>query len=238
MARPGVARRGKARRGRARQGKARIYTARQLQPQERPNKMRIDIEIEGTTPLLMNQFTDAAAQAATDGTRSSMAGDRGTPLDIAETKIYRDLDGKIVIPQPNLLRCLVDGGIFHKSGRSKITTQKSSLLYACVDIEGAVIPLIHRQPWKVYTRPVRIPATGGRILCHRPMFDDWKLAFTANLDTEMVSPGLLRMVLDDSGKKIGLGDFRPNTKGPYGKFVVTLWRVVPEVPLKLKAKAA
>lgn len=184
-----------------------------------------NIQLQGTTPLICNRFTDAAAMASTDGNRTAMAAaDRGTPLDIAKTKLYTGKDGKtFVIPQPNLLRSIVDGGQFHKVGKKQLTTQKSSLLYSCFDIEEAEIPIIHVQPWKVDTRPVRIPATGGRILAHRPMFDDWKLDFTLSLDELIITAKLARQVIDDAGKRVGLGDFRPATKGPYGKFVVTLW---------------
>jgi hypothetical protein len=187
--------------------------------------MDVSIRIRGITPLIMNRFTDEAAEAASKGSRSSIATtDRGTPLEIAGSKLYHDLDGNFCIPQPNVLRCLVDGGSFHKSGKKQITTQKSSLLYACFDIEGVTIPLIHEQPWKVDTRPVRIPTTGGRILRHRPMFDDWELEFVLFIDTEIIDLALARRIVDDAGKRIGLGDFRPSTKGPFGKFVVVLWR--------------
>jgi len=189
--------------------------------------MKIEIRIEGTTPLICNRFTDEAAESATNGTRgSAAAADRGTPQEIAEKKLYIGLEGKPMIPQPNLLRCLVDGGKFHKAGKTQITTTKSSHLYGCLDIEGAEIALIHKQPWKVDTRAVRIPSTGGRILAHRPCFDDWALEFTVDLDTSIVGPKLLRMIVDDAGKRIGLGDFRPSTKGPFGRFVVTKWNVV------------
>jgi hypothetical protein len=70
---------------------------------------------------------------------------------------------------------------------------------------------------------VRIPATGGRILAYRPMFEDWKLAFEVELDTSIINAKLLRQIVDDAGKRIGLGDFRPSTKGPFGRFVVTKW---------------
>lgn len=192
--------------------------------------MKIDIRIEGTTPLICNRFTDAAAEASTNGVRgSAAAADRGTPQDIATSKLYLGNDGAPMIPQPNLLRCLVDGGRFHKAGKSQLTTQKSSILYACLDIEGAEIPLIHSQPWRVDTRAVRIPSTGGRILAHRPCFDDWALEFCVTLDESIVGPGVLRNVVDDAGRRIGLGDFRPATKGPYGKFVVTRWQIVKEL---------
>lgn len=192
--------------------------------------MRLKIRIEGTTPLICNRFTDAAAEASSSGTRGSgSAKDRGTPLEIAESKLYSGLDGKPMIPQPNLLRCLIEGGRFHKTGKTQLTTSKSSHLYACVSIEGAEISLIHTQPWKVDTRAVRIPSTGGRILAHRPMFDDWALEFEVILDTSILGAKVFRMVVDDAGNRIGLGDFRPATKGPYGRFVVTRWEEVREL---------
>lgn len=193
--------------------------------------MRIEIEITGTTALICNRFHDEAAEAASNGGRASaVAGDRGTPREQAQKKLYVGKDGEtLIIPQPNLLRAIVDGGQFHKAGRSKITTQRSSLLYACLDIEGAELSLVHREPWRVDTRAVRIPSTGGRILAHRPMFDDWALTFTAVLDADVMGAKLLRSIIDDAGKKIGLGDFRPATKGPFGKFVVTKWRELPDV---------
>jgi hypothetical protein len=55
------------------------------------------------------------------------------------------------------------------------------------------------------------------------MFDDWKMTFTAELDTTILSEKLLRAIIDDAGKRVGLGDFRPATKGPFGRFVVTNW---------------
>jgi hypothetical protein len=186
--------------------------------------MKVDITIEGTTPLICNRFTDEAAEASSGGTRSSsMTTERGTPLEICDNKLYKGLNGRPMIPQPNLLRCLVTGGKFHKIGKTQVTTSKSSMLFSCLDIEGAEIALIHKQPWKVDTRPVRIPSTGGRILCHRPMFDDWKLKFVMEIDTSIISAKLMRRIIDDSGKRMGLGDFRPQCAGTYGRFVVTHW---------------
>lgn len=187
--------------------------------------MKIDIVIEGTTALICNRFTDEAAEAASSGTRIAIATtDRGTPLEIAQKKLYIGTGGKPMIPQPNVLRCLVEGGRFHKVGKTQVTTAKSSMLFSCVDIEGAEVPIIHQQPWKVDTRAVRIPSTGGRILAHRPMFDDWRLEFVMDIDTTIMSPKLMRQIVDDAGKRVGLGDFRPATKGPYGRFVVTRWQ--------------
>jgi hypothetical protein len=124
-----------------------------------------------------------------------------------------------------MLRSIVDGGSFFKSGRSKITTQKSSILYSCTDIQGSEIPIQHKDPWCVDVRAVRIPATGGRILAYRPIFNDWRLSFTIDLDSSIITPELFREIVDAAGTRIGLGDFRPSCKGPFGRFNVVEWRV-------------
>jgi hypothetical protein len=187
----------------------------------------IAITIEGTTPLLCNRFTDAAQMAATAGNRGALIGEQMSPQEQAQGKLYLDHTGREIIPQPNLLRCLIDAGKFFRHGKSKVTTQKSSLITSCVDIDQAVIPIQHRDPWTVDSRPVRIPATGGRILCHRPCFHDWQLAFALTVDPDLISVKLVREIVDAAGKRIGLGDFRPDCKGPFGKFVVSRWEVQP-----------
>ena len=186
--------------------------------------MLIITKLIGTTPLILHRFSDEAAENASSGTRSSkLTTDRGTPYEQCEQFLYKGLNDELVIPQPNLLRSIIDGGRFTKIGRSQITTERKSELFSCLTITAATIPLIYRQPWKVDTRAVRIPATGGRILRHRPMFDDWGLEFEMELDTEILSGKLLRKIVDDAGSRVGLGDFRPATKGPYGKYRVDLW---------------
>lgn len=188
--------------------------------------MDIEIEITGVTPIICNAFTDAAQIAASSGSRLALSGDKGSPREQASSKLYIGSNGSPMIPQPNLLRAIIDAGKFFKSGRVKVTTQKTSLIPACVDIHGVEIPIISEEGWQVDTRAVRIPSTGGRILCHRPRFDDWKLQFETTIDTSFITPTLFREIVDAAGRRIGLGDFRPDCKGPFGRFVVTKWNVV------------
>lgn len=187
-------------------------------------EVKIAVAIEGSTYLLCNRFSDEAAeQASGTGVRLSSPRDKGTAREQAEHKLYVGHDGKPMVPQPNVFRCVIDAGTYFKAGKSKVTTQKSSLIPACVEVQGVEIPIEHREPWTVDTRAVRIPSTGGRILCHRPCFHDWKLAFDVTLDTDLIGLRLFREIMDAAGKRIGLGDFRPACKGPFGKFTVVKW---------------
>jgi hypothetical protein len=190
---------------------------------------RVSVTIEGTTPLLMNKFTDAAALAVSGGSTTAFTGNKGTPREQAERRLYADENGVLHIPGPNLFRAIIDGGIFHKAGKSKVTTQKSSLVPAAITLLELTCPLLAPSgvdvKWEVDSRSVVIPSTGGRIMAHRPRVDQWRLRFTLEVDTTMFTFQLVRQIVDDAGRRIGLGDFRPSRKGPFGKFVVVGWDV-------------
>jgi hypothetical protein len=60
-------------------------------------------------------------------------------------------------------------------------------------------------------------------MCHRPRLDEWALSFRLEVDTRMFTSQFVRQLVDDAGAKIGLGDFRPDRKGPFGRFKATGW---------------
>lgn len=185
----------------------------------------IEMTIQGLTPMICNRFTEQAAMDATAGTRASMIGAQGTPREQCEPKLYMGADEKtLVIPGPNLFACIINAGTFFKVGKGKMTTQKSSLIPACLVVEDLEMPIVSKDGWDVFSRPIRNPATGGRRICHRPMFNDWELSPTMTLDETLIDPKLMRQVVDAAGTRVGLGDFRPACRGPYGRFLVTSWK--------------
>ncbi len=173
----------------------------------------------------MSRFTEIAEVAIGSGTRPTFSGSRGTPREQAKPKAYADAEGNLFVPGPNIYAAIIAAGSFHKAGKSKITTMKTSLIPAGVLLEELVCPL-NTKEWEVDSRSVVIPSTGGRIMCHRPRIDDWKTSFTLEVDETMFAPDLVRTIIDDAGKKIGLGDYRPSRKGPFGRFVVTEWVII------------
>lgn len=188
---------------------------------------RIAAKISGTSPLLLHRITEE------EMTRSNNPGlvtanGKSSPRELAEIRLYIGKDDKTpVVPQPNLFRCIIDAGTFFKSGKSKITTAKSSLIPACVGIEELEFPIQSKEDWQTDARPVCNPSTGGRMMCYRPRFDSWALAFTLTLDESMIPEKVLREVVDCAGVRIGLGAWRPARKGPFGKFRVDAWKVQP-----------
>jgi hypothetical protein len=182
--------------------------------------MLIDVTISGVSPLLMNRFTEKAQAAVEAGTSATLRGSKGTPREQAEDSAYRMPDGTLYLPGTAIFAAIISAGRFHKAGKRALTTARESIVPAAVFLQSVELSL-KTKDFEVDSRPVVVPATGGRIMKHRPRLDTWATSFTLELDESVMEPKLLRVLVDDAGKKIGVGDFRPARKGPFGRFVVT-----------------
>ena len=68
-----------------------------------------------------------------------------------------------------------------------------------------------------FTVPVVIQR--NRVMATRAMFDlPWACEFTVDGDEELVSAEHLERWLDIGGRRIGIGDWRPEKSGTYGRF--------------------
>ncbi len=186
----------------------------------------IKVTIEGVTPLLMNRFTEEASIQIDNGGSAVFSGDtKGTPREQAEMTAYRDhKTGDLFLPGPNMFAALVEAGKFQKSGKSKLTTLKSSLVPGALGVLELVIPFGTKE-FEVDSRRIVNPGTGGARTKHRARINDWQLTFTIDADTELLSVKQVRQLVDDAGKRCGVGDYRPSRKGPFGRFKVVQWNV-------------
>ena len=171
-----------------------------------------EVKIVGIAPLLMHAPTGI-------GDKPKLR--RGEHLDPeveAESYLYRDPEGRIVIPAVNLKACIREAGRNYKvSGRR---TTFAAMIRAGIDIEPSpYVPLIHTG-WEVDVRPVVVQR--NRIMRARPRFDEWALEFQiVNKDPTIIHSDTLKRILVDAGKYYGLGDFRPE----FGRFRVDRFKV-------------
>lgn len=170
---------------------------------------QVTCTIEGISPLLMHAYPLVPIEAL----------DKKTVEEQAELACYRDPDGMLYVPGVNIQRALIAGATFSK-GKGRASLQKPVAACTIVSPERVILA---PQAYAIDTRPVVIPSTRGRVLRHRPRFEQWSLTFNIEFDPDLVTIVQLRRVLDDAGQRVGLLDFRPECKGPFGRFHVTSW---------------
>jgi hypothetical protein len=56
---------------------------------------------------------------------------------------------------------------------------------------------------------------------HRPRFDEWGARFNLLIDDTQLAVETAHQLLNEAGQSIGIGDFRPEKRGPFGTFRVT-----------------
>lgn len=179
--------------------------------------MKIAVTIQGVTPLLMAKFEP-------DMLKSKSKNKEETIEEMAEKNAYRDKKGKLGIPARNIFVCLVEGGKYVKMGRGAITNSKSSVLSA-----GALMSdefcLLNQDKYEVLSMSAVNNNIKARVMTYKPMFKTWELSFTLSIDTELFDSDIIKKIIASAGKRIGLGSYRPDRKGTYGKFEIKSFEV-------------
>lgn len=203
--------------------------------------LRIEIEIEGRTPLLMNRMSPEALEGLRTKAKAPKAKTQQsqTPREQAETHVYKRTDGTPYLPVENLLSCLIAAGVFVRlDGKRQMSTGKSTNVPGLFDIEESWLPLVAPAEngvrpalsWDPDIRQGRNPNGNEAVCIVRPRFDRWSTVLTICIDTEQIDEAKIRDLFDIAGKRIGLGDFRPQRKGVFGKFYVARWTRLDAIP--------
>jgi len=171
---------------------------------------RVNVKIRGISPLLMHRFPLEPIQAIEKKSREEQA----------EIAAYRDGETQeLYIPGVAIQRALIAAATYSK-GKGRATLQKP--VAACVFVDPDQCSL-GTTTYKIDARAVVVPATKGRIVRVRPRIDAWETMFSLDYDPDLLTEQQLRTVVDDAGARVGLLDFRPERKGPFGRFMVTAW---------------
>ena len=169
-----------------------------------------EVVVRGISPLLMHRFPLVPIEGI----------EKLTAAQQAEIAAYRDEKGGLFVPAVNVQRALVSAAAFSK-GKGRASLQKQAA--ACLLVSPEHLSL-GTDRYTIDSRAVVIAATKGRIVRHRPRLDEWQLTFILQWDGVLLKETEVRRIVDDAGQRVGLLDFRPERKGPFGRFMVTTWR--------------
>lgn len=186
----------------------------------------VEIEVTGVTALLVHKFDESNEQAKS--TRKVIQ-DHGTPREQAEKVVYKSADG-FYFPGTWLAGSITEAGGNHKLRGSRKSAK--FVVPAAVRIVESEISILNGdgkskvKDFEVDSRPVTIPATKGRVMRHRPRFDCWSAKATVKINEDLLPEDFVHQLFNEAGEQQGIGDFRPNKRGPFGTFRVTSWQEI------------
>lgn len=188
----------------------------------------IDIRIQGTTPLLQHKFAPAVLTTLMEGA-SKRTGAPDYSLEWLET-MYVTPDGYLCQPATHLEGALVRAGsAFKVKGKSGKTWRDAMRAYCYVQPENIVhlyesAPVRAPGPELLTTPTAHLSVNVMRVIVNRSAVArlrlmigaGWELAFSIEVHDEQLRPEIVRTILEEAGRSVGIGDFRPR----YGRFAV------------------
>ena len=190
--------------------------------------MLYDITIRGTSPIIMHNGAaglDTRSPASLE--KAEIARKRGgnrTASDDArlaeletQTALYLDASGAPTLPAAALRACIETAARKLKQGpqvrEGLIVDEVKSFDYDKKRYGTTLKKLVKSTQFTV-----GVVVQRNRILRTRAKFDEWSCTFAVEGDDELVDKDQLRAWLDIGGRRIGLGDWRPEKSGNYGRF--------------------
>lgn len=175
----------------------------------------VEVEITGTTPLLMNS-PKAMIEAMTKTARKTTQ--QYDPKEEAEKVAYRKDDKELYIPAEAIKGTIVGASSYKKFGKYSARP----IIAGGVMISPQQIGLGTKK-YDIDLRTVVIQK--ARVVKARPTLKEWKVKFTLSYDETLIAGSeMIKPILEEAGKRVGILDFRPAKLGNFGMFEVTQWK--------------
>jgi len=181
--------------------------------------------------MLQNPMTNKTLEELRTGVRGAI--DKTLePKVMAEAKVMMDIDGKIGVKLEYLVSCLGEAGRLVKNGKKQISTAKSTTLFSFLNFgEISFLPFSSHSDMEVDMRKGNLENAGKStaVCIVRPLFKQWTIDLDIIVTTEgdfACAVDTVKQLFDAAGSQVGLGDFRPAKKGPFGRFKVSKWEIL------------
>lgn len=184
----------------------------------------VKIRIVGISPLLMNNPAKMVKNNANND--ALKAGKKVyVPEEEAKAAAYINGDGQFYIHASSFKASIINpggGASGRKIGKYGAASRVVAGMLVVSDQAIICDPKSHK-PAKGYSiderRGVRNKAG---IIIWRPRFEEWETTITVEVDEDFVTVPQLIELLNLSGKVAGVGDFRPQKRGPFGRYTAEL----------------
>lgn len=176
-----------------------------------------EITIQGTSDFLYHRWNCEAVEEKAKAKKGSAA----KKTDDLESYVYRDEKGGLCIPGEYLRMAIIAAAKYRQDPRSP--RKSASDLFKAAIVSITTLAPLGTKEWD-YEDKRRVVIQRNAITRTRPaMKAGWKVTIQlmCNLP-EYISPALLNEVIQQSGKLIGIGNFRPT----FGRYQVVQFRLV------------
>lgn len=181
-------------------------------------QVTITVGIKGTSPFIAHAWSEKALRMLrlTAAERKKVAKEKRDAEQEALACAYYTDDGEFGIPAMALKSAMVSAA--HKDyGIPRVTVQKALFIERCGSQN--IIPLVLEDKPTIREDIVRV-GQGSTDLRYRCEFWPWSCEITLRVDGSVLSEQDIVTLIERAGFSLGVGDWRPEKGGEFGRFEV------------------
>ena len=172
---------------------------------------RLLIEVKGTAPLIVNRFSEKARQMMLDKqTKKASAGKEAKdPEAQYKASLYELPEGGYGFPAAGFKAASVRAGTY--------ADEKMTFLRGAYHVDGDMVPIKGEPTMREDT--VRLQGKTADIR-FRGEFKDWSAVIPVTVNETAISIDQVVNLFRIAGFAVGIGEWRPEKNGAYGRFEV------------------
>lgn len=178
-------------------------------------KMNITFTIKGTSPLIQHAWSEKGLRMMrmTAAERKKQPKVARNPEEEAAACVYHTDEGEIGIPLTAFKASLI--GAAHKDFGLEKTLLRKSFFIPSTD--SNLITPMEADDYIIREDMVRLNKTQTDIR-YRPEFRNWSVQITAQIDPDLLEFKDIANLVNRAGFSVGIGEWRPEKGGEYGRF--------------------
>ncbi|HEX6827203.1 MAG TPA: hypothetical protein VF077_12870 [Nitrospiraceae bacterium] len=178
---------------------------------------RVEVHIEGTAPILFHRWNCERVKSQSEAKKGS----KEKRTDDTESYVWRNSKGELCVPGEYLRGSIVHAAKFQQDPRSP--RKSAADLFKAAVISLTELASLGAKDWDYVDQRRALIQRNAITRCRPAMREGWRASFIflVNLP-EYINPQLLNTTIQQAGKLVGLGDFRPS----FGRFNVTSFEIL------------
>jgi hypothetical protein len=173
--------------------------------------------IVGTAPMIQHAWSEKALRQLrmTAAERRKQEKVARNPEGEALAAMYRTADGQPGLPMLAFKAALI--GAAHKDLGIEKTLVRKALFLPASEYSPGLIALLETSGFEIREDIVRV-GNQQTDLRYRPQFNEWRVRVVVEVDADLLTMEDVVKLVDRAGFSVGIGEWRPEKGGEYGRF--------------------
>jgi hypothetical protein len=190
---------------------------------------KFNVKIVGVTPYLQHRIDDQKLEEWEKNRKFIIERDDIAKADLDRALFYSHSDEQgFFIPSEHIRGSLINGSKNNKSKVGGATRSMKSIVAGMFFVYPEKIRSLDASAMVIDKRSAVNRNIKARIICIRPKWEQWSASFQIWVDNDTITKETVRQILENAGRYVGIGSFRPEHNGMFGRFEIESFELAKE----------